>query len=46
MDPLMVLENENQQDKQEEKIVPPAIYDPGAFDLSWLLDKDESVEDI
>jgi hypothetical protein len=27
-------------------VIPPAIYDPGQFNLQWLLDRDENIEDI
>jgi hypothetical protein len=27
-------------------IATPAIYDPGQFDLSWLLENEENLEDV
>ncbi len=37
--------NENLNDKQDPP-VPPCIMDPGAYDLSWLLEPGEKLEDI
>ena len=41
----LIQPDENFNDKQDIP-VPPAIIDPGIFDLSWLLDRGEKVEDF
>jgi hypothetical protein len=38
--------NDNQDERYSEAIIPPAIIDPGEFNLDWLLEKGETLESV
>lgn len=44
IDPNMIQQNDNMDNDKNDPPVPPCIYDPGQYDISWLIEQGETLE--